>query len=118
MVHEDAIPFLIHAALAISAGVLGKQEGRTLALALFCAGGLFPLLAYVSNGLRLPIPSAFELFGFFTSTPLLLLGSWCVGRHQTGWSIRMVGFWVIAAAALCAAILLSLMIVGIGRIPA
>jgi len=118
MIHEDAIPFLILAALAISAGVLGKHTGHTLALALFCAGGLIPLCSYISNAEKLPIPSTVEFSGFFISTPILLIGSWIVRRHQTDWSKRIIVFWMVAAAALCTAIYISLLIVGIGRIPA
>lgn len=117
MIHEDAIPFLVLAVLAVVAGVLGRRTGNLIVLNLFFAGGVLPLLAYASNAERWPIPSIIELSGFFSAIPLVVVGALILAKRQTNWSGRMIGFWIAAGSALCAAIYVLAMIVGRGRIP-
>jgi len=109
---------LILALLAVAAGILGKRKSAKVGLVLFCAGGILPLLAYTSNAERWPIPSGLELAGFVSAVPLVLLGSVIAGKHRSGWTFRTTAFWLMAGSALCTAIFVSAMVIGIGRIPA
>ena len=111
MIHEDAIPFLVLAAVSIFAGCIGKKREENLGLVLFCLGGLLPLLSYIIDAKRLPIPSALEMIGFFSAVPLLLAGSYFSKRKQN------VFFWIAASTAIIIASLINLMIVGRLRIP-
>lgn len=111
MIHEDAIPFLVLAAVAIFAGYIGKKKGKNLGLVLFCLGGLLPLLSYIIDAERLPIPSALEMAGFFSGVPLILSGAYFSKRKQN------LFFWIAAAAAIIIASLINLMIVGRLRSP-
>ena len=109
MIHEDAIPFLVLAAVATVAGYAGKKKGNNAGLVLFCLGGILPLLSYISNAERLPIPSTLEMVGFLSAVPLFLGGSY--------FSKKNVFFWVAAVPAIIIAALINLMIAGRLRIP-
>ena len=109
MIHEDAIPFLVLAAVAIVAGYAGKKKGKNAGLVLFCLGGILPLLSYTSNAERLSVPSDLEMVGFFSAVPLFLCGSY--------FSKRNVFFWIATVAAVFIVALINLMIAGRLRIP-
>lgn len=111
MIHEDAIPFLVLVAVAAVAGFAGKKKGKNVGLVLFCLGGLLPLLSYISNAERLPIPSALEMAGFFSAIPLILSGAYVSKRKGN------VFLWIATTAAVIIAALINLMIVGLLRIP-
>ena len=117
MIHEDAIPFLVLLLLAVVAGILSKCTGGRVVVALFCAAGLIPLLSYASNAERWLIPTMIELGGFFSGIPLVVVGASITGKRQTHWNGRMIGFWIAAGSALCTAVSVSMMIIGLGRIP-
>ena len=117
MIHEDALPFLALAVIAVIAGLIGKQKGKNLGFALFCLGGLLPLLSYISNAERLPVPFELEMTGFLSSAPLLLLGAYMTKRTQTNKRKGNVFFWIASATAVIIAVLINLMIFGLARIP-
>ena len=109
MIHEDAIPFLVLAAVAAVAGYAGKKKGKNLGLMLYCLGGMLPLLSYISNAERLPIPSNLEMAGFFSAVPLFLCGSY--------FSKRNLFVWIATVSAVIIAVLINIMIVGLLSIP-
>jgi hypothetical protein len=109
MFHEDAIPFLLLAAVATIAGYAGKNKRKNVGVMLFCLGGILPLLSYISNAERLPIPSILEMIGFFSAIPLFLCGSYLSKRNTF--------FWIAAVASVIIAALINLMIAGRLRIP-
>ena len=116
MIHEDAFPFLILAALCFFAGVFGKEKENRVAVILFIFSGVFPVLAYISNAERIPVRDWIELFGFFAPPFLLFTASIFEWKKNREWNKRRVLFWVSAALAMVTSVLLSLKIIGIGRI--
>tara|TARA_B110000003_G_C16188246_1_gene354256 strand:- start:91 stop:429 length:339 start_codon:yes stop_codon:yes gene_type:complete len=111
MIHEDAIPFLLLVAVAAIAGFAGKKKEKNVGLVLFCLGGLLPLLSYISNAERLPIPPALEMAGFLSAIPLFLSGAYASKIKGN------VFFWIAAAVAVIIAAMINLMIVGLLRTP-
>ncbi|MBC2603160.1 hypothetical protein [Puniceicoccus vermicola] len=111
MIHKDALPFLVLAVVAVVAGLAGKKKGKNVGFVLFCLGGFLPLISYISNAERLPIPSSLEMAGFFSAIPLFLAGS-SLSKRKKNWF-----FWIATGTAIMIAALLNLMIIGRLRMP-